>query len=230
MHLPFKVSALHKNFEELSLDDFNNGTVLLLDKPLTWTSFQAVNKLKYYILKKFGIKKIKIGHAGTLDPLATGLLIICTGKETKNIHIYQGQKKEYTGTFCLGATTPTYDLESEIDAHFPTQHNTTDLINEVKNSFVGEITQTPPSHSAVKVNGVRAYKTARQGIEVEIPSRTITIYDFEISNYNLPNIDFKVTCSKGTYIRTLANDFGKKLQSGAHLSQLRRTKIGDFSL
>lgn len=230
MLLPFKVITLQNNFENLSLDDFLKGTVLLVDKPYTWTSFQVVNKLKYYILKKFGIKKIKIGHAGTLDPLATGLLIICTGKETKNIHIYQGQKKEYTGTFCLGATTPTYDLESEIDAHFPTQHISTDLMNEVRESFLGEITQVPPSHSAVKVNGVRAYKTARQGIEVEIPSRTITIYDFEISNINLPNIDFKVSCSKGTYIRTLANDFGLKLNSGAHLIQLRRTKIGDFSV
>lgn len=214
----------------MTTEFFQNGQVILIDKPLRWSSFDVVNKLRYTIRKKFNIKKIKVGHAGTLDPLATGLLIICTGKFTKKINEYQGLPKEYTGSIQLGATTPSYDLETEINHTFPTKHITDKLIRETTPQFIGEIQQKPPIFSAVKKDGKRLYEIARKGGSVEIPSRLVTIYEFEITKINLPNLDFRVLCSKGTYIRSLANDFGKALDSGGHLTALRRTKIGDFSV
>jgi tRNA pseudouridine55 synthase len=207
------------------------GQVLLIDKPLTWSSFQAVNKLKYILKRKYDLpKKFKIGHAGTLDPLATGLLIVCTGKFTKKITEIQGQAKEYTGTITLGATTPSYDMETEVDATFPTAHITEALILETVNQFLGEIDQKPPVFSAIKKDGIRLYEHARAGEEVEISSRKTTIHEFEITKFDLPKIEFRVVCSKGTYIRSLAFDFGKALQSGGYLSVLRRTKIGNYSV
>lgn len=212
-------------------NDFLEGQVLLIDKPLTWSSFQAVNKLKYLLKRKFDLpKKFKIGHAGTLDPLASGLLIICTGKFTKKITEIQSQTKEYTGTFFVGATTPSYDLETEIDATFPIEHISETLILKTTEQFLGEIDQKPPVFSAIKKDGKRLYEHAREGSEVEIASRKTTIYEFEITRIALPEIDFRVQCSKGTYIRSLAYDFGNALQSGAHLTALRRTKIGDFDV
>jgi len=211
-------------------EDFLNGQILLIDKPLEWTSFQAVNALKWAIRKKFGLKKIKIGHAGTLDPLATGLLIICTGKFTKKIPELQGQVKEYTGTFTLGATTPSYDLETEVNETFTTDHITDASIKEATQQFLGEIDQVPPIFSALKKDGKRLYELAREGKQVEIKSRKIEILEFEITKISLPEVAFKVVCSKGTYIRSLAHDFGKALDSGAYLSELRRTKIGDFNV
>ena len=212
-------------------EDFLQGQVLLIDKPLTWSSFQAVNKLKYVLKRKYDLpKKFKIGHAGTLDPLATGLLIVCTGKFTKMIPEIQGQAKEYIGTIVLGATTPSYDMETEVDATFPTEHITADLIETTLPQFLGEIDQKPPVFSAIKKDGKRLYEHAREGSEVEIEARKTTIYEFEITRMELPEIDFRVKCSKGTYIRSLAYDFGKALQSGGYLSVLRRTKIGDYSV
>ena len=211
-------------------EDYKNGQVLLIDKPLKWTSFQVVNKLRWEIRQRFNIKKIKVGHAGTLDPLATGLLIICTGKKTKEINIYQGQIKEYTGTFTLGATTPSYDLETEVDNTFLTDHITEELLHETTKQFIGEFQQKPPIFSAIKKDGKRLYELARKGETTEIKSRTVTISEFEITKINLPEVEFRVVCSKGTYIRSLAYDFGLALNSGAHLSALRRTKIGDFSV
>ena len=214
-----------------SPEDYLNGQVILIDKPLKWSSFQAVNKLKYTLINKLGLpKKFKIGHAGTLDPLATGLLIVCTGKFTKSISEIQGQVKEYTGTFYIGATTPSYDLETDIDATFPTQHITETLIQKTIKQFLGEIDQKPPVFSAIKKDGVRLYEHARAGVAVEIASRKTHINDFEITRIALPEIDFRVVCSKGTYIRSLAFDFGLALQSGGHLTALRRTKIGDFDV
>jgi tRNA pseudouridine55 synthase len=207
-----------------------NGQVLLIDKPLTWTSFQVVNKLRWEIRQRFNIKKIKVGHAGTLDPLATGLLIICTGKQTKQIDTYQGQIKEYMGTFTLGATTPSYDLETEIDNTFPTAHITEELLHETTKQFVGEIQQKPPIFSAIKKDGKRLYELARKGEITEINERTVTVSAFEITKINLPEVGFRIICSKGTYIRSIAFDYGKALNSGGHLSTLRRTKIGNFSV
>ena len=210
-------------------EDFQNGQILLIDKPLTWSSFQAVNKLKYVLKRKYNLpKKFKIGHAGTLDPLATGLLIICTGKFTKKIPEIQSQTKEYTGTITIGATTPSYDLETEIDATFPIKHIDEALIHQTALGFIGEIDQKPPVFSAIKKDGKRLYEHARAGSAIEIQSRKTTIYEFEITRIALPEIDFRVQCSKGTYIRSLAYDFGIALKSGAHLSVLRRTKIGGF--
>ncbi|TAF70480.1 MAG: tRNA pseudouridine(55) synthase TruB [Flavobacterium sp.] len=212
-------------------EDYLEGQVLLIDKPLHFTSFQAVNKLKYLLINKVGLpKKFKIGHAGTLDPLASGLLLICTGKFTKRITELQGQAKEYTGTFHIGATTPSYDLETEVDQHFPTEHITEALIHETVEQFLGEIDQKPPIFSAIKKDGVRLYEHARAGETVEIASRKTTIHEFEITRIALPEVDFRVVCSKGTYIRSLAFDFGQALQSGAHLTALRRTKIGDYDV
>jgi tRNA pseudouridine55 synthase len=212
-------------------EDFLDGQILLIDKPLTWSSFQAVNKLKYILKRKYDLpKKFKIGHAGTLDPLATGLLIVCTGKFTKRITEIQGQAKEYTGTITVGATTPSYDLETEVDAVFPTEHITAGLIQTAIQQFIGEIDQKPPVFSAIKKDGKRLYEHARAGEEVEIASRKTTIHEFEITKFDLPEIEFRVVCSKGTYIRSLAFDFGKALNSGGHLSILRRTKIGEFSV
>lgn len=213
----------------ITAEEFKAGKILLFDKPLNWTSFQVVNKVRWMIRKSCNIKKIKVGHAGTLDPLATGLLIICTGKFTKKIPELQGQIKEYTGTFKLGATTPSYDLETEIDQNFPINHISEAKIEEITESFIGEIEQYPPVFSALKKDGKRLYEYARKGEKVEIKSRTISIEEFETDASAFPDIHFRVVCSKGTYIRSLAHDFGQKLESGAHLSALRRTKIGDFS-
>lgn len=215
----------------MNAEEILEGKVILVDKPLKWSSFQAVNKLKYVLKNELNLpKKFKIGHAGTLDPLATGLLIICTGKFTKRITEIQAQAKEYTGTIILGATTPSYDLETEVDATFPTEHITEALILETTKQFIGEIDQKPPVFSAIKKDGKRLYEHARAGEEVEIQSRKTTIHEFEITRIQLPEVDFRVTCSKGTYIRSLAFDFGLALQSGGHLSVLRRTKIGNYSV
>ncbi|WP_282079844.1 tRNA pseudouridine(55) synthase TruB [Aquimarina algiphila] len=214
----------------LTEQDYKNGQILLIDKPLQWTSFQVVNKLRWLIRKQFNIKKLKVGHAGTLDPLASGLLIICTGKFTKRIQEFQGQAKEYTGTIMLGATTPSYDLETEIDQTFSTDHISNESIQKVTTQFTGEIEQYPPIFSALKKDGKRLYEYAREGEAVEVSSRKITIDTFEITRIELPEVDFRVVCSKGTYIRSLAHDFGKALDSGAHLTVLRRTKIGSFSV
>lgn len=212
-------------------NQYQQGKILLIDKPLTWSSFQAVNKIKYALKRKYNLpKSFKIGHAGTLDPLATGLLIICTGKFTKRISELQGMAKEYTGTITVGATTPSYDLETEINKTFPTEHITEELIQKTTEQFIGEIDQKPPVFSAIKKDGKRLYEHARKGKEVEIASRKITVYEFEITKVMLPEIDFRVVCSKGTYIRSLAYDFGLALNSGAYLSALRRTKIGEFSV
>lgn len=214
----------------MTAEDYQNGQILLIDKGLHWTSFQAVNKMKWLLKSKLGLKKIKIGHAGTLDPLATGLLLVCTGKFTKRISELQGQIKEYTGTFYIGATTPSYDLETEIDQTFPTDHISGALIRETTKQFLGEIDQKPPIFSAIKKDGKRLYEHARAGEEVEIAFRKTTIHEFEITRVALPEVDFRVVCSKGTYIRSLAFDFGKALESGAHLTALRRTKIGDYDV
>ena len=214
----------------MNLDDFKNGQVLLINKPLNWTSFQVVNKIRWLIKNKFGIKKIKVGHAGTLDPLATGLLIICTGKMTKKISSFQNQTKKYTGTFLIGSTTPSFDLETKPDNTFPVDHINKDLIINATKSFIGKIKQKPPIYSAIKKDGKRLYESARIGENIEINDRDIEILNFNISRINMPHIDFEVECSKGTYIRALANDFGKKLNSGATLYKLNRTKIGEYSV
>ena len=215
----------------MNAEDYLNGQILLVDKPLHWSSFQTVNKLKYLLINKVGLpKKFKIGHAGTLDPLASSLLLICTGKFTKRITELQGQVKEYTGTFYIGATTPSYDLETEVDATFDISHIDEALIHETTKQFLGEIDQKPPLFSAIKKEGVRLYEHARAGETVEIASRKTTIHEFEITRISLPEIDFRVVCSKGTYIRSLAYDFGKAMNSGSHLTALRRTKIGDYSV
>ena len=213
-----------------TLEDFKEGQVLLIDKPIKWTSFQVVNKLRWHIRKTFNIKKIKVGHAGTLDPMATGLLIICTGKFTKKITEYQAQTKEYTGTITLGATTPSFDLETEVNKTFDFSHVTEDLIIQTTKKFTGEIVQKPPIYSAVKKDGKRLYELARKGKTTEIKPRKVTVLEFEITNINLPNVDFKIVCSKGTYIRSIANDFGEALHCGGHLTKLRRTKIGKYSV
>lgn len=206
-----------------NLDKIHQGAILLFDKPETWSSFQLVKKARYVS------KADKVGHAGTLDPLATGLLVICTGKCTKMIERIQDMEKVYTGVFNFGKTTPSFDLETAFDAEYPYGHITQEAIAEAVQSFIGEIDQTPPVYSAIKVNGKRAYEHARKGEHVEIRSRKITIYDFKISG-ELPNLGFEVRCSKGTYIRTLAQDFGRRLGSGAYLTELRRTAIGDFHI
>ncbi len=214
----------------ISAESFQQGQILLIDKPLNWTSFQVVNKVRWLIKKQFKLKKIKVGHAGTLDPLASGLLIICTGKFTKQIDTYQDQEKEYTGTFTLGATTPSFDLETEIDERFDISTLSEEKIKAATNQFVGEIQQQPPVFSALKKDGKRLYEFARSGEAVEVAFRTVHISAFEITRIALPEVDFRVQCSKGTYIRSLAQDFGKALNNGAHLSALRRTKIGEFSV
>ena len=214
-----------------TVENFLEGQILLIDKPLNWSSFQAVNKLKYALINKLGLpKKFKIGHAGTLDPLATGLLLVCTGKFTKRIAELQGQAKEYTGTFYIGATTPSYDLETAIDQTYSTSHIDDALIHDTVQQFLGEIDQKPPIYSAIKKDGVRLYEHARAGETVEIAFRKTTIHEFEITRIALPEVDFRVVCSKGTYIRSLAFDFGKAMHSGSHLTALRRTKIGDYNV
>ncbi len=218
------------SLQQLSLEDFMQGQVLLIDKPLEWSSYQAVNTVKWALKKKFDIKKIKVGHAGTLDPLATGLLIICTGKFTKKISELQGQQKTYTGKISLGNSTPSYDLETEFDANFPTEHIDKELIAQTIPNFIGDILQQPPVFSALKKEGKRLYEYARAGEEVSIPKRPVHIDYFNIDSQDFPHLNFEVACSKGTYIRSLAHDFGQALGSGAHLSELRRTKIGDFNV
>lgn len=216
--------------------NFYTGEVLLIDKPYTWSSFQAVNKIKHALkqhpsLIVDGVKvKPKVGHAGTLDPLATGLLIVCTGKKTKTINDLMGMEKEYTGTFLLGATTPCYDLEKEVDKTYPTEHITIEAINQVALDFTGVQQQVPPIFSALMINGKRAYELARAGEEVEMKSREIEIKEFEITDVSLPTVSFRIVCSKGTYIRSIARDFGLALNSGAHLTKLCRTRIGDFKV
>jgi len=206
------------------------GGVLLINKPLEWTSFDVVKKARNLLCAHFKVKKIKVGHAGTLDPLASGLLVVCTGKFTKSINKFQGQKKEYTGTFTLGATTPSYDLETEVDETFPIAHIKDEDIQEATKKFIGTIDQFPPVFSALKKDGERLYEKARRGEKVQIDARQVHIHEFKITRIELHEIDFRVVCSKGTYIRSLAHDFGKALNSGAHLSALCRTRVGNFHL
>lgn len=210
--------------------NFLEGEVLLIDKPIEWTSFDIVNKTRNLIRAKLNVKKIKVGHAGTLDPLATGLLIVCTGKMTKQIDTFQAQKKEYVTTLKLGATTPSYDLETEEDQTFEFEHITKNLVETSLKQFIGEIEQVPPIFSAKKIDGQKAYVAARKGKEFELKPNTIVIHAIELINFELPYIKIKVNCSKGTYIRALARDIGLALNSGAYLTQLRRTKIGDFNV
>ena len=210
--------------EMMTLQDFEKGTVLLIDKPMNWTSFDVVNKVRNETRVK------KVGHAGTLDPLATGLLILCTGAFTKKIDSYQAQEKEYTGTITLGATTPSYDMETAVDQTYDTSQVTIDAIHAAAKSFVGTIQQRPPQHSAKKINGKRAYHSARQGEVIEMPAREVTITEFNITAIQMPLITFKVVCEKGTYIRSLAYDLGRALNCGGYLSALCRTRIGDFKL
>ena len=209
---------------------FTSGAVLLINKPFGWTSFDVVKKIRFLIKKKFMLKKIKVGHAGTLDPLATGLLIICTGKETKNIVKYQNERKVYTGELILGASTSSYDLETEIDQTYPIDHISKDLIINKSLDFVGEIKQKPPIFSALKINGERLYKKARRGEIPKVNTRTIYVESFKITNIEIPKVRFEIACSKGTYIRSIASDFGKSLKSGAYLSKLCRTAIGDHKM
>jgi len=210
--------------------NYKAGEILLVDKPLTWSSFQVVNKLRWKIKHKIGVKKIKVGHAGTLDPLATGLLILCTGKNTKTIESYMGLEKSYSGVITLGATRPSYDMESEIDQTFATNHITEDLIREVAANMVGEQDQTPPIFSAKKVDGKRAYDLARAGEDVKLKPKRITITKFEVTKIDGLNVHFLIGCTKGTYIRSIAYDFGKLINSGGYLSALRRETIGDFDV
>ena len=209
---------------------FLEGEVLLINKPLHWTSFQLVNKLRWLIKRKLGIKKIKIGHAGTLDPLASGLMIICTGKKTKEISQHQAAEKEYIATLKLGATTPSYDGETEETYFYPTKHISKELIISVCNRYIGEIEQLPPIFSAIKVKGKKLYESARKGNKVEIKPRIIWINELEIINMDLPYIKLRVSCSKGTYIRSLAHDLGKAMNTGAWLYELQRTKIGSETI
>ena len=212
----------------MTVEDILSGQVLLVDKPLEWTSYQAVAKIKYALQKITGKKKLKVGHAGTLDPLATGLLIICLGKKTKEISDFMGLPKEYVAHVKLGATTPSYDLESAIDAEFPTDHINLETIEKVLKAFVGEISQVPPIFSAIKKDGIRAYEKARAGEEVVMAPRQVFIHELEILKYSDQVLELRVLCSKGTYIRSLAHDLGQALNSGGHLVGLRRTKIGSY--
>ena len=213
-----------------TLDDFEKGKLLLIDKPIGWSSFQVVNKLRWHIKKNFNLKKIKVGHTGTLDPLATGLLLICTGKMTKEIESFQAQEKVYTGTLKLGSTTPSFDLETEINQQFPTDHINENILYTTSKKFLGEIEQYPPIYSAIKKDGKRLYEYARKGKKVDIKARKVYIKSFNITGFKNQDVDFEIHCGKGTYIRSLVNDFGKALNSGAHLLSLKRTKIGDFSV
>jgi tRNA pseudouridine55 synthase len=212
------------------LQEFAAGSTILVDKPLHWTSFDVVNKIRWNLKQVLGIKKIKVGHAGTLDPLATGLLVLCIGKHTKQINDIMVGTKTYTGTILLGKTTPSFDLETEFDQTFPIDHITAADLEVVRISFLGEQQQVPPVFSAKQIDGKRAYDLARAGIEVTMKSNTVTIEDFKIDASQLPNVTFEVTCSKGTYIRSIAHDFGKRLQSGGTLIELRRTRSGDLSI
>ena len=216
--------------EKFTPEDFKTGQILVFDKPLEWTSFQLVNKVRWLIRKSCGIKKIKVGHAGTLDPLATGVLVICTGKFTKKIPELQGTEKEYTGTFTLGATTPSYDMETEVDKTYDTAHIADEDLDGAALQLTGEIEQTPPVFSALKKDGKRLYEYARKGEDVKLESRPVTIHKFEVDGRRFPEVDFRIVCSKGTYIRSMANDFGIALGSGAYLSSLKRTRVGEFTI
>ncbi|MDY3914226.1 MAG: tRNA pseudouridine(55) synthase TruB [Phocaeicola sp.] len=210
--------------------DFKEGEILYINKPYKWTSFAVVNKLRYHISKKIGVKKIKVGHAGTLDPLATGVMIICTGKATKRIEEFQYQTKEYIATLCLGATTPSFDLETEMDAYFPYEHISEEQTKQVLQTFIGAIEQVPPAFSACKIDGKRAYDLARKGKEVNLKAKTLVIDEIELLQFAPPLLKIRVVCSKGTYIRALARDIGIALKSGAHLTALERTRIGNIRL
>lgn len=210
--------------------DFIAGEVLYFNKPLKWTSFDLVNKFRYKLSRRLKVKKIKVGHAGTLDPLATGVMIICTGKATKRIDEFQYKTKEYIATLKLGETTPSFDLEKEVDAIYPTGHITRELLEEVLSQFVGTIEQVPPVFSACKIEGKRAYEFARNGENVPLKAKTLVIDEIELLEYNMPIVKIRVVCSKGTYIRALARDIGKSLKSGAHLIALERTRIGDITI
>lgn len=215
---------------DFTAEDIKNGQVLLFDKPYKWTSFKVVNKVRWLLCRKFGWKKLKVGHAGTLDPLATGLLILCTGKATKQIQDLMAIDKEYIAEIKFGETTPSFDLETEVDKSFETKHITEDLILDALKKFSGEIEQIPPLFSAKQVNGTRAYHLARQGSDMELEPSKVTINEFELIKLDMPYASFRINCSKGTYIRSLARDLGKELNSGAHLTALQRTRIGEFQL
>lgn len=210
--------------------DFKSGEIILVDKPLNWTSFQVVNKLRWKIRHKLGVKKIKVGHAGTLDPLASGLLILCTGKKTKSIESFMGLEKLYSGSITLGATRPSYDMETEIDQTYPIDHITEDMIRQTAKNMEGAQDQMPPIFSAKKINGKKAYDLARKGETVNLKPKTITIHSFNITKIENHVIYFEISCSKGTYIRSIAHDFGQLLNAGAYLSSLRREKIGNFTV
>jgi len=218
------------NIDSFSSIDIKEGKVILIDKPINWTSFDVVKYIRKSLQHKFKIKKIKVGHAGTLDPLATGLLIICIGKQTKNISKYQDLAKTYTGKFKLGESTPSFDAETDVNEKFEYDHITINNLKKLANEFIGNSLQKPPIFSAIKKDGKRLYNYARENKEIEIDEREIQIYNFEILDFNSPYVEFKIDCSKGTYIRTIANDFGKRLNSGSYLYELRRTKIGEFSV
>ncbi len=221
---------LNDFIESLTLDDITNGKIILIDKPIEWTSFDVVKYIRKSIQTRLKVKRIKVGHAGTLDPLATGLLIVCIGKETKNISKYQDLSKKYTGIIKLGETTPSYDRETEIDRTYNYNHIDENKVLKISKTFIGKQKQFPPIYSALKKDGKRMYKYAREKIEIEIKPRDIEIYDFKILNFSTPYIEFVVECSKGTYIRSIANDYGQKLNSGSHLHELKRISIGDFSI
>ena len=221
---------LNDFIESVTLDDITSGKIILIDKPIEWTSFDVVKYIRKSIQKRLKVKKIKVGHAGTLDPLATGLLIVCIGKETKNISKYQDLSKKYTGIIKLGETTPSYDRETEVDGTYDYKHIDENKVLKISKTFIGKQKQFPPIYSALKKDGKRMYKYAREKIEIEIQPRDIEIYDFKILNFSKPYIEFIIECSKGTYIRSIANDFGQKLNSGSHLHELKRISIGDFSI
>lgn len=210
--------------------DLLKGGIVLIDKPYGWTSFDAVNKVRSILRRHYGIRKIKVGHAGTLDPLATGLVIICTGKMTKEIHHFQALEKEYIATFVLGKTTPSFDLETAVDKEFETSHITGELIETTLKKFTGEIDQVPPLFSAKFIDGKRAYKRARKGDDIELPAARVTIREMIVERFELPELELTIACSKGTYIRSIARDIGRDLKSGAYLSALRRTRIGNYDL
>ncbi len=215
---------------EITQFDFHKGEILVFDKPLNWTSFDLVSKVRYIICKKLKIKKLKVGHAGTLDPKATGILVLCTGKATSKIESLQTGEKEYLATLKIGATTPSYDLESEEDRQFETSHITRDLLTEALKKFIGTIEQIPPNFSAIKIDGKRAYEYARKGIAVEIKPKILEVKEIEIIRFHLPEVNLRIVCGKGTYIRALARDIGEALNSGAYLTGLRRTRVGEFNL
>lgn len=210
--------------------DWREGVVLQFDKPLGWTSFNLVSKVRSLLYHRLGYKKIKVGHAGTLDPLATGLLVVCVGKATKKVTMIQDQEKEYVATFKLGSTTPSYDLETEIDQEYPVEHITEEIIKDTFKGFIGPQMQVPPLFSAKFVNGGRAYKLARKGVDMELDPSPIVIKSMDLIDFSMPNVTARIVCSKGTYIRALARDLGERMNSGAHLIELKRTAIGDFRL